>query len=100
MNHTGQPETILPDWRDGRIRELELENEQLQRHIGSLVTQIHGERQRPEGNATVAVPRRFLSEFMAALNFRSGHGEPSFDRVQAVMLHEEARALLSPQKTP
>lgn len=23
MNHTGQPETILPDWRDGRIRELE-----------------------------------------------------------------------------
>lgn len=45
-------------------------------------------------NANVSVPRRFLVDFLNALDFHNGHGTPHFDRVQAIALSGEANALL------
>lgn len=44
---------------------------------------------------SISIPRRFLTDFLASLNFHNGHGTPSFDRIQAVALSAEAKALLA-----
>jgi hypothetical protein len=43
---------------------------------------------------TVTVPRRFLQDFLKALNFHGGHGTPSFDRAHAEGMKQEAEELL------
>lgn len=45
----------------------------------------------------VSVPRRFIEEFIKAVDFHNGHGTPSIDRMWAHLLVPEAEALLTEQ---
>lgn len=63
-----------------------------------LILEAIGRLSQPSESApptdSVAVPRRFLLDFIAAVNWHQGHGTPSIDRAWALTLFGEADQLL------
>jgi hypothetical protein len=49
----------------------------------------------PSATSSISVPRRFLKDFIASIDWHNGHGTPSIDRAWADTLYAEARAILA-----